>query len=201
MKTFIALVLVWVGLLIGGDGGGPANAAEGSAEVKALAGKAFDRGMRFYQRDDYDRAIEQFDIGYRLLPEPTFIYNIAQAHRLANRPEKALEFYRQYLQLSPAAGNRQEVLGRIAQLEKQLGPRAPGLTLILPPGPVSETEPAPEPLLAAPVEDSSSKKKRKAWPIVLGVIGGVVVVGAAVGLGVYFGTKEPSTAPFQPVTP
>jgi tetratricopeptide (TPR) repeat protein len=176
--------------------GGPSEAAaeEVSAETKAQAGQAFARGMKQYQAKEYAKAIVEFESGYKLIPQPVFLYNIAQAHRLSGESEKALSMYRRYLRESPSAPNRAEVEERISALEQQLGP-AYYSTLYVPPGSEGMTEPAPPPL----VRDRRGKKQ--VWPIVLGAVGGAVVVGLAVGLGVYFGTRSAQANVFEPVTP
>src|SRR4051812_30580858 len=109
-------------------------------DAKAVALKAYQRGTAAYQRAEYDKAIEHFESGYQAVPQAVFLYNIAQSHRMAGRADRALSFYRQYLQLSPEAKNRAEIEGRIAALEKQVGPTP---TLIVPSGAPSGSEPAP----------------------------------------------------------
>lgn len=193
MKTIIAVLLLTLGTAAIGwprDAG----AEEVSAETKAQAGQAFARGMKQYQAKEYAKAITEFESGYKLIPQPVFLYNIAQAHRLSGESEKALAMYRRYLRESPTAPNRAEVEDRISALEQQLGP-AYYSTLYVPPGSENMTEPAPAPL------SRDSRGKKPIWPIVLGVVGGVVVVGAAVGLGVYFGTRSAQANVFEPVTP
>lgn len=193
MKTIIAVLLLTLGTAAIGwprDAG----AEEVSAETKAQAGQAFARGMKQYQAKEYAKAITEFESGYKLIPQPVFLYNIAQAHRLSGESEKALAMYRRYLRESPTAPNRAEVEDRISALEQQLGP-AYYSTLYVPPGSETMTEPAPAPL------SRDSRGKKPIWPIVLGAVGGVVVVGAAVGLGVYFGTRSAQANVFEPVTP
>lgn len=210
MKTFItALLLAWGIATLAPPGTARADEApraaqdEPSAEAKSLAKKAYEKGMGHYQRDDYDRAIEQFDVGYRLVPQPVFLYNIAQAHRLAGRSERALEYYRRYLRESPDAKNRAEVEGRIDTLDRALAEaRAPKLKL---PDDTPASEPAPAPL-AAPLSPKELRVRTdgggsKKWPIVVGVVVGAVVVGAGVGLGVYFGTRPAKPTLFEPVMP
>lgn len=175
-----------------------AAAEETAAEAKERALRAYKTGLDFYKREEWDKAIEQFDAGYKASPQAVFLFNIAQAHNKAGRPDQALAYYRRYLNEAPNAPNRTDVEGRVAALEKQLGPAASLPQLVVPQDAL--TADAPEPAPAGLVAAKSGK--RKAWPIVLGVLGGVVVVGAAVGLGVYFGTRETSQVTvFEPVMP
>ena len=90
------------------------SAAEATKEARDL----FAVGSRAYDLGKWDEAIEAWQKGYELKPDPIFLYNIAQAHRLAEHYDKAIFFYRSYLRNSPAAKNRAEVEGRIAQIEQ-----------------------------------------------------------------------------------
>src|SRR5438034_9003729 len=77
-------------------------------------------GLAHFNLQEYKAAIVDFEAAYRLVPDGVFLYNLAQAHRLNDTPERALYFYRAYLRAVPAADNRVEVDGRIATLEKLL---------------------------------------------------------------------------------
>ena len=125
------------------------------------------------------------------------VSDIAQSHRLASRPEKALEFYRLYLEKSPDAKNRPEIEERIATLEKQLG--IGGFPKMIVPDVPEGPEPAPADLVKL---NGGKRSGAKTAGIVLGVIGGAAVIGTAIGLGIYFGTQNntPVTV-FQPVMP
>ncbi|HRI55049.1 MAG TPA: tetratricopeptide repeat protein [Pseudomonadota bacterium] len=172
-----------------------------SSDAKAIALKAFQRGTAHYQQQEYDKAIAEFESGYQAVPQAVFLYNIAQSHRLAGRADYALTYYRQYLQLSPEAKNRPEIEERIAALEKQLGP--PPKLIVPSAWPVQE--PPPEGMLTPAQEKTQAdktqaQKRRRNIGIALGVVGGLLVVGAAVGLGLYFGLPQPpQVTVFQPV--
>lgn len=188
-----------------------AFAEEPSAETKTMARKAFERGMAQFQKDDYDKAIEQFEVGYRLIPNPIFLYNIAQAHRLSNRAEKALDYYKRYLKDSPEAKNRSEVEAHITNLEAQVASTRLAQIVIPPEAKPDGPEPPPlalekpinveEPDEKDRVKTDAGKKNRKLLPIILGAAGGAVVLGVVIGLGVYFGTRPAPASVFEPVTP
>jgi tetratricopeptide (TPR) repeat protein len=206
----LLLAVVLLGLAVrSGDGLLPEAVAaeEPGPEVKAQALKAFERGTSFYQKADFDRAIEQWEGGYRLVAKPVFLYNIAQAHRLSKRPDKALQAYRRYLRESPEAKNRPEVEERIAGLESELAVhlQLPELFVpSLPPG-QEAVEPKPQPLIGEASADAQveqqRQRRRKLLPIVLGAVGGAVALGVVLGIGIYFGTRQPAAAVFNPVAP
>jgi tetratricopeptide (TPR) repeat protein len=84
---------------------------------KALAREHYKKGMAAFTLESYDLAIEEFRTGFQDEPDPVFLFNIAQAYRLSNRPREAITFYKKYLRLAPAAKNRAAVevqLTRIA---------------------------------------------------------------------------------------
>lgn len=174
---------------------------------KARAKRAFAKGIAAYQLEKYDQAVQHFEEGYQAVPQAVFLYNIAQAYRLGHEPRLALDYYQRYLKQDPAAQNREEVEGRIAALREQLGdtvepadkqkaegPQGPA---VAPP----PSEPPPAPLLLTRSDDDRARRKRRLWLIIGGTVGGTVVLGLAVGLGVYFGTATNNPPVWQPVTP
>lgn len=206
MKSLTTVLVLIAGFAIAQPGvsraAPPTSTPSYSEEARATAKRAYQRGTAQYKQDHYDEAIAEFEAGYKAVPQPVFLFNIAQAYRLSERVDKALEYYKRYLEEAPTAPNRKEVEDRIAALDKIIADKKKAEQELLAAQQHPEPEPAPPPLLAAPIAPVAPVKKVKkpVWPIVVGVIGGVVVVGAAVGLGVYFGTQ--STPPlWQPVSP
>ncbi len=94
--------------------------AQAPAPVDERAQQAkqhYETGMAHFQLEEWDKAIEEWQAGFRAKPVPQFLYNIAQAYRQSKRPEKALSFYQKYLRMEPEAANRAEVEHHIAQLK------------------------------------------------------------------------------------
>ena len=175
----------------------PARADE-DADV-AQAQRRFEAGMADYHLEDYDKAIAEWEAGYRIKQAPQFLYNIAQAYRMSKRPDRALSFYQKYLHFAPNAGNRPEVerhiaeLTRVVESQKQAAAR-PSTQ----PMPLGETA-APTPAAAQPTETSGALTAsapprerpvyKKAW--FWGVLaGGAVLVAGAVTLGVLLGRGD-----------
>lgn len=101
------------------------------AAEPARAKKLFDEGLAYFNLGKYDKAVAAWEEGYREKPDPQFLYNIGQAHRLAGDEGKAVFFYRNYLRESPNAKNRPEVERKIATLEQQM--EAERQAAVLPP--------------------------------------------------------------------
>jgi len=87
---------------------------------KAEAQQHLEAGTEAYQAKDFDKAITEFEASYALVPDAQVLYNLAQANRLGNHPEAALENYRKFLEASPDAPNKAAVEQRIAELQKQV---------------------------------------------------------------------------------
>lgn len=68
---------------------------------KQAAKKLVDAGIAAQNAKDYDGAIELYQKAFALVPHPTLLFNVGQAHRLAGRPGEAIPFYERYLALDP----------------------------------------------------------------------------------------------------
>ena len=66
-------------------------------ELKQKVKKLFEDGMVQYDLRRFDVAITLFEKAFETRPDPVFLYNIAQAHRMAGRPAEAAAFYRNFL--------------------------------------------------------------------------------------------------------
>jgi tetratricopeptide (TPR) repeat protein len=95
----------------------PARADEQS---KSTARAAYERGVTQYNLGHFNAAIPEFEKAYELEPVPVLLYNIAQAHRQLGNNERAIFFYRRYVESAPKAGNRADVERRIHELEEVL---------------------------------------------------------------------------------
>ncbi len=51
------------------------------------------------------------------VPDPVFLFNIAQCHRKMGHDKEAVDFYKSYLRNAPNAPNRADVQKRIQELE------------------------------------------------------------------------------------
>jgi tetratricopeptide (TPR) repeat protein len=174
-------------------------------DVAAQAKRYFTSGRQHFDLGEYRDALRDFKEGYRLKDDPVFLYNIAQCHRLLNENNEAIHAYKIYLTRAPDAPNRAEVERKIAALQEAVasqekaastppsGVLAPDRSATAPP--VVESPPpdnkavetpstgANETLTkTAPARQERTPVYKKWW--LWTAIGGVVVVGAAVGLGV-----------------
>src|SRR6266700_4267973 len=89
------------------------------ADDAQRAKELFEEGTRYFDLGQFDKAIDAWQAGYREKSDPRFLYNIAQAYRLAGDTNKAIFFYKGYLRNAPKASNRPEVEQKIQALQKQ----------------------------------------------------------------------------------
>jgi tetratricopeptide (TPR) repeat protein len=108
------------------------------------------KGTRAFELGLYDEAIAEYVAAYKIKDDPALLFNLGQAHRLANHPAEALHFYKTYLSKMPEATNRAEVEAKMAEMSRLLErPKPPA------------REPPPE---AAPVTPAASAPSREARP-------------------------------------
>ncbi|HET9987396.1 MAG TPA: hypothetical protein VFQ65_02730 [Kofleriaceae bacterium] len=149
-----------------------ASFADGdSDDDKAAEARAADAaGRAHYRAHDYAAAIDDYRRAHDALPDPLFLFDMAQAYRLLHDCAHAGELYRAYLKDRPDADNRDKVERFIADMDACT------------PAAASEAPPPalpPPPPVAAPVESSS----RTFLPMGIGTGAlGLFLVGA----GAYF---------------
>jgi tetratricopeptide (TPR) repeat protein len=162
----------------------------------------YEQAVAHYNLDEYAPALAEFREAYRLKPDPSFLFNIAQCHRRLGENEAALDFYRKYLRSLPDAPNRADVERMIAELHAkeaaaQPEPAPPPATTPVatptpaPPAPPRLEAPPPAPdisLVVAPSPPPPSPPLYKRWWFWTGV--GVIVVSAVV-IGVVASAKGP----------
>lgn len=186
MRSLSILVAV---LLLAGVA--PAKPADHERE---RARQLYQTGTTHYNLGEYQQALTAFSDGYRLRPDPAFLFNIAQCHRQLGDYEEAARSYRAYLREAAEAPNRDEVQKQIAEMDRLAAERAAKAppTGVQPP---SEEHVAPAPAEPAPTTAVTAsapppKKRTPKWVwITVGVVG-AVVVGGAIGLGVGLSSQK-----------
>jgi hypothetical protein len=91
-----------------------------SDDAKKKAKDHYEKGTTHYNLGRFDEAIKEFEAAYELYPEPVFLYNIAQAHRMKGNWERARFFYKRFLSLAPNSPNKADVEARIAEMDDEL---------------------------------------------------------------------------------
>ncbi len=106
--------MICAAVLLASSGARADSTAADNAQVH------FDRGAKLYNLGHFQEAITDFEKAYDLDPSPIFLFNIAQSHRQLGNKERALFFYRRYLEQAPNAANRDDVERRMKDLQSSL---------------------------------------------------------------------------------
>jgi tetratricopeptide (TPR) repeat protein len=101
-------------LVVSLAGTGGARAADPKAEQ---ARAHFQQGDTFFKLDKYPAALQEFEQAYLAKQDPSFLYNIAQCHRLMGNRVEAIRFYKRFLNDAPTAANRPVAEKHIRDLE------------------------------------------------------------------------------------
>ena len=168
-----------------------------AADSRALARASFVSGTSHYDLAEYQQALVDFKEAYRNVPDPTFLFNIAQCHRQLGQNDDAIRFYSTYLSKVPQAPNQREVRAMIVKLEKLSAEQhaaappppttPPVVAPVETPPPVVATPPvvtaAPAVVVvAAPPPPRTTPLYKRWW--LWTAVGGAVAIGLGVGLGV-----------------
>jgi len=139
---------------------------------------AMTEGQRLFRAGQYLDSVASFEHAYAIDPDPAYLFDIAQAYRLAKECAKALEFYDRFLHEVPDPPNADKIRGyrddSAACVKAQTPPTPPDLALI--DKPEHPQPPAP----TAPDRGGTLR--------VVGLV--TIAVGiVAAGAGVYFSTR------------
>jgi tetratricopeptide (TPR) repeat protein len=173
----------------------PAFAAPPTPEQREQARQRYDAASRKFDLGRYDEAAEDFEAAYELVGDPKILFNIAQSFRLGQKYEKALRFYRSYLNKDPGSKNRSLVEKRIAELtelvdrqrsEAQAPPQGTIRPEETPPDKstttTTETTPPPSASIAPPAEPAQTPTRPpRALKIAGFSLGGLAVASLVVG--------------------
>jgi hypothetical protein len=123
------------------------------------------RGEENFRQRDYAAAITAFDAGYAIDPQPIFLYDKAQAQRLAGDCKSAIDTYRAFLATQPPHNEATRAQKNIDNCEATLPPPP---RVDPPPVPaVVDAEPAPFETVVEPVQSEvppqSVHRTRDAW--------------------------------------
>jgi outer membrane receptor for ferrienterochelin and colicin len=131
------------------------------ADARTEARGHFKRGMDAIAKGQYDEGISELEKAYAILPHPNVLFNIGRAYNELGELEKAVEWYRKYLDTNPP--DKEEVGNLVKSLEARIKAKQEK-----PPTPV-EPPPTPEkPTPEKPVPEKPIPEKPTPPPADLG---------------------------------
>ena len=128
----------------------PARAQESGTTGAA---ELFRLGKEAYDRQEYARAAELFTRCHARSGDPSLLFNIAQAERLAGDCAAAASHYRQFLAEVPDARNRPDAEAKLADMERCVVARSPAAPPS--PAPAAPAGGSPQPEGAEPGSSSA----------------------------------------------
>lgn len=183
----LATLLVLCGALLGtAQAESGARAGSGKQELclkDEVCREHYANANELYKAGKLAQAIEEYEAAYKEVQIPVFLYNLGRLHQRLGQLSQAAEHFQRYL----AAGvdedpaQRQRAQDFLREIQGQQQPAA---------------VPAAAPVQAqaqAPIAEPKSEEKTplyKKWWFWTATVGGVVVVGTAIGLGVGLGTHR-----------
>lgn len=88
-----------------------------TVDAKAAAESLYKEGATQYDLREYVTAIDDFKRAYALFPEPTILFDIAQAYRMLRDCDSAGVTYRSYIREKPDGVDRDEATKRAAEMD------------------------------------------------------------------------------------
>ena len=139
-----------------------ASPARGDDSATEQARQHYQTGTQQYDLGHWDDAIREYEKGYELRPDPTFLFNLAQAYRRKGDNQRALDLYRNYLAKIPKSPKRAEIEERIESLQKQIDEAAAARAA---PPALGPTVPPPANPAVVPVPtEAPAASPPQAWP-------------------------------------
>lgn len=186
----VAAVLVVLGVYLS-----PAELhAEPPSDAVAKAKEHYKNGVQLFDLGRYLDAVTEYELAFRLSDLPGFLFNIGQGYRLANRPREALAAYQGYLRRVPQGPQREEAEKHIAAVQQAIAAEEERAVAAQEEAALklsaqrTPTNAATTDFVALPKAVPVRPLYKRAW--FWGVLAsGVVVVGAAVAIGIVFGSR------------
>src|SRR3954468_4636318 len=99
----------------------PLHAEEAAPNSPATEARShYQKATALFNLGEFADAAAEYKEAYKSLPEPVFLYNIAQAYRLAGDLQKAAFFYTSYARNAKDPATKREAELRAKKLEAQI---------------------------------------------------------------------------------
>lgn len=92
-----------------------------AAPKRRAAKREFDKGVRLYSKKDYDGARSAFSASAKLESDVETLYAWAQTERKLGNCSKAVDLYKQLLDMQLPAANKDAIRPKLEECQKQLG--------------------------------------------------------------------------------
>lgn len=150
------------------------------ADDTSAARELYDRGVRMYNLQQFDGALDAFQAAYSAKPDPTLLFNIAQCQRQLRQYEAAGRSYKAFLANAPDSPDGAVAARMAHEMDERTATPAPGSTVVAAP---------PSPSMSAAPENVSRKApapEEKRRPLRLAGIGATGLGAGLVVAGIVF---------------
>ena len=114
MTRVIALLTALALLSAVAQAGSPDDARQRQAKAH------FRQGAAYYGVGSYEQALKEYLAAYELLPLPDILFNIGQALRMTGHKQRAIDYYRRYLEVRTSGQPSDEARDYVASLTRDL---------------------------------------------------------------------------------
>jgi tetratricopeptide (TPR) repeat protein len=94
-----------------------AQSTPAPVDKRQVAKQYVNAGLAAQASGDYETAITFYLKAYQLVPHPTLLFNMAQAHRLAGHIDRALALYKRYLSEDPRGAEAETARQHVSEIE------------------------------------------------------------------------------------
>jgi tetratricopeptide (TPR) repeat protein len=116
-RVLLRLLLLGAIGAVAAPGRALAQSAPAPVDKKQVAKQYVDAGLAAQDSGDYETAITFYLKAYQLVPHPTLLFNMAQAHRLAGHIDQALSLYKRYLSEDPRGAEASTARQLVSEIE------------------------------------------------------------------------------------
>ena len=194
-----------------------------AAPSEVVSRAHFVKAQKAFAQHEWKRALDEFTAASEAAPTelPDLYFDIAQCHRNLGHARSAVVAFERYLVLKPDAADKTKVRALIVQLggkppedppppvaavEPEVAPPPPqsSASVATPPSPTTTTvsltlAPAAQPAIVPTPNAAPVQKRKRRWPIWVGVAGGLALGAIAVGVGVGVTSSSGHTTPPTPM--
>lgn len=97
-------------------------AADASPQARAKAKAHIKKARAFYDQEQYDQAVAEYDAAYKIVGVSDILFNIGQILRTKGDKPAAVKAYRRYLSVEPAGAHADESRDYVQQLTRDQVP-------------------------------------------------------------------------------
>jgi tetratricopeptide (TPR) repeat protein len=97
-----------------------AQPADGDSDKAAVAKQHFDLGLRYFNTQDFAKALVEFRQAYQLDAKPKYLYSLGQAHRKTGDCKSAIDAFTAFLRTNPSEAHAEVARINVERCQNEL---------------------------------------------------------------------------------